>query len=209
MASTTRPYGGVSAEERRAERRARLIEAGLELLGERGWAGTTVRGVCAEAGLSERYFYENFGDRDRLLAAIFDRVAAEAARGIVTAVEAAPHDADAKARAAIDAFVRLLAEDPRRARAMLVESLGNEALQERREQAFRSFAALISEKARSFYGADAVAEVDAELTSVALVGGLAELVIRWLDGSLAVSRERLVDHCAKLFVSSAHVSSRR
>lgn len=209
MGSTTRPYGGVSAEERRAGRRARLIEAGLELLGERGWAGTTVRGVCAEAGLSERYFYESFGDRDRLLAAIFDRVAGEAAGGIVAAVEAAPHDADAKARAAIDAFVRLLAEDPRRARAMLVESLGNEALQERREQAFRSFAALISEKARSFYGADAVAEVDAELTSVALVGGLAELVIRWLDGSLAVSRERLVDHCAKLFVASAHVSSRR
>ena len=209
MAPATRPYGGVSADDRRAERRARLIEAGLELLGERGWAGTTVRGVCAEAGLSERYFYESFGDRDRLLVAIFDRVATEAAGAIVAAVEAAPHDADAKARAAIDAFVRLLAEDPRRARAILVESLGNEALQERRAEAFRSFAALISEKARSFFGADAVAEVDAELTSVALVGGLAELVIRWLDGSLAVSRERLVDHCAKLFVASAHITSRR
>jgi AcrR family transcriptional regulator len=209
VASATRPYAGVSAVDRRAERRARLIEAGLELLGERGWAGTTVRGVCAEAGLSERYFYESFGDRDRLLVAIFDRVATEAAGAIVAAVEAAPHDADAKARAAIDAFVRLLAEDPRRARAMLVESLGNEALQERRADAFRSFAALISEKARSFFGADAVAEVDAELTSVALVGGLAELVIRWLDGSLAVSRERLVDHCAKLFVASAQITSRR
>ena len=166
-------------------------------------------GVCAEAGLSERYFYESFGDRDRLLTAIFDRVAAEAAAAVLAAVEAAPHDAGAKARAGIDAFVRLLAEDPRRARAMLVESLGNEALQQRREQAFRSFAALVSEQGRSFYGIDAVAEVDAELTAVALVGGLAELVILWLDGSLAVSRERLVDHCAQLFVASAQVSSRR
>ena len=209
MAPATRPYGGVSADDRRAERRSRLIEAGLELLGERGWAGTTVRGVCAEAGLSERYFYESFGDRDRLLAAIFDRVATEAAGAIVAAIEAAPHDADAKARAAIDAFVRLLAEDPRRARAMLVESLSNEALLERRAEAFRSFAALISEEAQSFFGPDAVEEVDAELTSVALVGGLAELVVRWLDGSLAVSRERLVDHCAKLFVASAHITSRR
>jgi AcrR family transcriptional regulator len=209
VASTTRPYGGVSAEDRRAERRARLIEAGLELLGDRGWAGTTVRGVCAEAGLSERYFYESFGDRERLLAAIFDRVAAEAAKAVLAAVEAAPHDAGAKARAGIDAFVRLLAEDPRRARAMLIESLGNEALQRRREQAFRSFAGLVSEQGRSFYGSDAVAELDAELTAVALVGGLAELVILWLDGSLAVSRERLVDHCAQLFVVSAQVSSRR
>ena len=209
MASATRPYGGVSAEDRRAERRARLIEAGLELLGDRGWAGTTVRGVCAEAGLSERYFYESFGDRDRLLAAIFDRVAAEAATAVLAAVEAAPLDAGAKARAGIDAFVGLLAEDPRRARAMLVESLGNETLQRRRERSFRSFAALVSEQGRSFYGAGAVAELDAELTAVALVGGLAELVVLWLDGALAVSRERLVDHCAQLFVASAQVSSRR
>jgi len=209
VASTARPYGGVSAEDRRAERRARLIEAGLELLGERGWAGTTVRGVCAEAGLSERYFYESFGDRDRLLAAIFDSVAADAAKAVLEAVAAAPHEAAVKARAGIDAFVRMLAEDPRRARAMLVESLGNETLRSRREQAFRSFAALVSEQGRSFYGTDEVAEVDSELTAVALVGGLAELVILWLDGALAVSRERLVDHCAQLFVASAQVSSRR
>jgi AcrR family transcriptional regulator len=209
VASTARPYGGVSADDRRAARRARLIEAGLELLAERGWSGTTVRGVCSEAGLSERYFYESFGDRDRLLAAIFDSVAADAAQAVLAAVEAAPHDAAVKARAGIDAFVRLLAEDPRRARAMLVESLGNETLRGRREQAFRSFAALVSEQGRSFYGANDVAEADAELTAVALVGGLAELVILWLDGSLAVSRERLVDHCAKLFVASAQVSSRR
>ena len=128
---------------------------------------------------------------------------------MLAAVEAAPHDAGAKARAGIDAFVRLLAEDPRRARAMLVESLGNEALRRRREQAFSSFAALLSEQGRGFYGSGAGAELDAELTAVALVGGLAELVVRWLDGSLAVSRERLVDHCAKLFVASAQVSSGR
>jgi AcrR family transcriptional regulator len=120
VASTARPYGGVSADDRRADRRARLIEAGLEVLGDRGWAGTTVRGVCAEAGLSERYFYESFGDGDRLLAAIFDSVASDAAKAVLTAVEAAPHDAAAKARAGIDAFVRMLAEHPRRARAMLV-----------------------------------------------------------------------------------------
>ena len=209
MAATTRPYGGVSASDRRADRRARLVEAGLELLGERGWTGTTVRGVCAEAGLSERYFYESFADREALLTAIFDRVAAEAASAVVAAVEAAPHDAEAKARAAVDAFVRLLADDPRRARAMLVESVGNESLKRRRRESVSAFAALIGERARDFYGADAIEPLDAELTALALVGGLAELVVRWLDGSLDVSRERLVDHCAQLFVAAAHVSSRR
>ena len=210
MAPATRPYGGVSADDRRAERRARLIEAGLELLGERGWAGTTVRGVCAEAGLSERYFYESFGDRDRLLVAIFDRVATEAAGAIVAAVEAAPHDADAKARAAIDAFVRLLAEDPRRARAMLVESLeqrgaagtprGGVPLVRGADQ--REGPELLRTPTPSRRSTPSSRRSPSS-------AGSAELVIRWLDGSLAVSRERLVDHCAKLFVASAHISSRR
>jgi AcrR family transcriptional regulator len=207
MATPARPYRGVSAEQRQAERRAQLIEAGLELLGERGWSGATVRAVCAQAGLTERYFYESFADRDELAVAIFDRCTAEAATAVVAAVAAAPHDARAKARAAIGAFVELLEEDPRRARAILVESQASEALRERRDAGIRAFAALVSEQGRDFYGDRAVAPADAELTALALVGGLAELLVRWTEGSLDVSRERLIDHCTDLFVAAAGVSS--
>jgi AcrR family transcriptional regulator len=208
MPSPTRPYRGVSADDRRAVRRARLIEAGLELLGERGWQGTTVRAVCAEAGLTERYFYESFDDRADLLAGVFDRVAAEAAEGVLRAVEAAPHDARAKARAAIAAFVEMLTDDPRRARAMLLESFGDAALRERRAEAIRGFARLVSEQAQRFYD-DPIAVDDAELTALALVGGLAELLVGWLDGTIEAPRERLVDHCTELFVAAARVSTSR
>ena len=208
MPSPTRPYRGVSADDRRAVRRARLIEAGLELLGERGWQGTTVRAVCAEAGLTERYFYESFAGRDELLAQIFDRVASEAADGVLRAIETAPHDARAKARAAIAAFVEMLTDDPRRARAMLLESLSDAALRERRAETIRGFARLVSEQAQSFYD-DPIAADDAELTALALVGGLAELLVGWLDGTIEVPRERLVDHCTELFVAAARVSTSR
>jgi AcrR family transcriptional regulator len=205
--SSPRTYGGVSGADRKAERRARLLEAGLELLGRDGWNATTVRAVCAEAGLTERYFYESFTNRDRMLEAIFDRVAGEAATAVLAAVEAAPHDARAKSRAAIGSFVELLTEDPRRARAMLIESIGSPVLERRREESIRNFAALLSEQARGFYGAEAVSERDAELTALALVGGLSELLVAWLDGRLDVSRERLVDHCVELFVAAASVRS--
>jgi AcrR family transcriptional regulator len=208
MPSPTRPYRGVSADDRRAVRRARLIEAGLELLGERGWQGTTVRAVCAEAGLTERYFYESFAGRDELLAGVFDRVASEAAEGVLRAVEAAPHDARAKAHAAIGAFVEMLTDDPRRARAMLLESFSDAALRERRAEAIRGFAHLVSEQAQSFYE-EPIAVEDAELTALALVGGLAELLVGWLDGTIEVPRERLVDHCTELFVAAARVSTSR
>jgi AcrR family transcriptional regulator len=207
VGESTRVYGGVSAEDRRAERRGRLVEAGLELLGREGWQGATVRAVCAEARLTERYFYESFDGRDELLLAVFDRVATEAAEAVLAAIEAAPHDARAKSRAAIEAFVELLTEDPRRGRAVLVESMGNAVLRPRREAAIRAFAALMSERGREFYGPDAVAETDAELTSLALAGGLAELLVAWLEGTLDVPRERLTDHCVELLVAAAAVSS--
>jgi AcrR family transcriptional regulator len=69
-----RPWRGVSATERTAERRERLIEAALEVFATRGYSASTVRDVCREAGLTERYFYESFRNREALLAALADRI---------------------------------------------------------------------------------------------------------------------------------------
>src|SRR5688500_17768138 len=108
MEAGTRIYGGVSAEDRRATRREQLLEAGLELLGTEGWAGTTMTGVCAKAGLTERYFYESFPDREALLLAVFDRITAEAAETVLAAVASSPRDARPRSRAAIAAYVELM-----------------------------------------------------------------------------------------------------
>ena len=76
MAVQSGLYKGLSAAERAAERRARLLEATLSV-----WADTEVRttmtAVCAEAGLSERYFYESFAGLDEALTAVLDGVAGE------------------------------------------------------------------------------------------------------------------------------------
>jgi hypothetical protein len=85
--------------------------------------------------------------------------------------------------------------------------MGSEALMQRRLDTLRAFAALIAEQARAFYGRKAVPREDAELTTFMLVGGLAETLIAWLRGELNVPRERLVEHCAELFVAAAGVSS--
>ena len=52
--ATTRTYGGRSADDRRSERRDRLVAATARLLGERGEGATTMTAGCAEAGLTER-----------------------------------------------------------------------------------------------------------------------------------------------------------
>lgn len=200
-----RPYRGVGPEQRRDERRARLLDAGLDVVAEHGWPDTTVRRVCARAGLTERYFYEAFDDRDALLVALFDHVAAEVTQRMVVAIEQAPHDATARARAAIATCVDLLADDPRRAKVLLLEASNHEDLQRRRAHAITAFAHLVRDQAADFYGVSGPELEDAELTAHALVGGLAQMLFAWLLGDLNVSRARLIEHGTRLFVAAAEV----
>lgn len=70
-ASSGRPWRGMPPAERDALRRARLLEAGLEVFGTSGYQSSTVTGVCREAGVSTRSFYELFASREELLASVY------------------------------------------------------------------------------------------------------------------------------------------
>ena len=70
-----RSYGGVSAAERKLERRRRLTDAALDVMAADEWRGATVAQICAGAGLNKRYFYEGFADLDELASAVVDDIA--------------------------------------------------------------------------------------------------------------------------------------
>ncbi|SFQ53982.1 DNA-binding transcriptional regulator, AcrR family [Amycolatopsis arida] len=201
-----RTYGGVPGADRRAERRAQLIEAGLELLGAAGDAavgeGTlSVRGVCRQAGLAARYFYESFADRDALAVAVYDHVVQELAAVTLEAVEAAPPEAGAKVRAGLGRLVRHVAEDPRRGRLLFSPILGSGVLAERRAESTRLFVRLLGLQAREFYGIGGGARLD--VAAEVLVGGLAQVLTSWLAGTLRLGEEEVVAHCAEIFLSIA------
>ncbi len=205
-------YRGETAEERRAARRAQLLDAGLELVGTSGWQAATVRAVCARARLTTRYFYESFASRDALLLALLDAITEEAAARVLAAVAAAPEEAQEKSRAAVAAFVDLLVEDPRKARVAFSEAQGNEQLVRRRRDGLRLFARLMAEQARAFYatgdgaeGADGDRLVD--VTAIMLAGGMAELFVAWLDGEVAATRDELVEDCAALLAATGDAAS--
>ncbi len=201
-------YGGIDASERRSRRRAQLIEAGLELLGTEGWQSATVRAICARAKLTPRYFYESFHDRDELLLAVFDETAQAGALVAVQALAGAGDDARANVRAAIGAFIELVTDDPRKARVLFVEATGSEALARRRFETLGVFAKLVADQARNFYGMPDASDPLVETTALMLVGGLAEVLLAWLDGTLAITREQLVEDCTDLFVATGEASVR-
>jgi AcrR family transcriptional regulator len=202
MASPTRSYRGVPAPERREARRRQLMDAALQIMGTQGWSATTVRGVCQEARLTPRFFYESFADMDALAVAVLDEIVVTATARVTEAILASGDDPEERVRAAIEAMVDQLTEDPRRARVAFVEALGSEPMMKRRLVALGELARFIAAQARVTYRLPARSDPFVELTSIVLAGGLTELMIVWLGGGLEMSRDELVESCVQLLVAT-------
>ena len=82
-----RTYAGEQGDERIARRREQLMDAALEVLGSDDGGALTVRGVCREAKLTARYFYESFDSADDLVAIGRDTESRVLARAIKSHLE--------------------------------------------------------------------------------------------------------------------------
>jgi AcrR family transcriptional regulator len=202
MTRPARSWAGTTLADRQAERRTKLLDVGLDLLGTQGSAAVTVRSVCRLAKLTDRYFYENFADREALLLAVYDRVATEAGEALLAAVAGAPAELTARSRAAVEAFLGVLTDDPRKGRVLLLEPLTDATLGMRGVALSPMFAELV----RAQLGPRAGDAQAARLTATAVIGALANLFIRWLDGTLEVDRAELTDYCVRLLVSATELA---
>ena len=180
-----RRYAGADADLRRERRRAELIASGLKLFGTEGFRAVSVKKVCDHAGLTQRYFYESFADRSALLAGVYEDCVAFARSAVLNAAGSAggsegsgvaADDVPAVARAALGAFIGALAENPRRARVMLVEVVGvDQDLERLRLTAIHGWADLILMLAR---GEERSGRAE-RLASIALVGAVTQLLVDW------------------------------
>lgn len=178
-----------------------LIDAGFDLLGAEGTSATTVRAVCQQAELNPRYFYESFEDIDALLIAVYDHVALGLAEALAAVEVPDGTDPVKAARIGMDALVRFIDDDRRRARVLYIEALGNVALAAHRvrldQEVVLSLEARAIEAAGSWPQGERVGRVGAAM----LVGGLGEVLRDWVEGRIDVSREQLVDDLAVLTVA--------
>lgn len=194
---TERSWGGTTLADRRAARRQTLLDTAERLAGEEGCAAVTVRSVCREARLTDRYFYESFTGRDDLLLAAFERVADEARSALEGAVAIGGPQREVRARAAVSAFVALVLDAPRKGRLLLLEPFADPVLGARSHLLMPVFTDLVGGQL-----AGTGDDIDRRLTAHALVGGLANLFAGWLHGTLDVPRERLEARCVELVLTA-------
>ena len=203
---TSRTYRGITPSQRQAERRERLMEAGLELFGTVGYARTSVRAVSTAASLNSRYFYESFSSREDLLYAIYQRIvtdiftkAAEAAVGETTI--------EGQARATLRAAWTAVTDDRRKARIVAVEVVGvSERLERLRRQTRQALAQLTADNAMSLAGSGVRLRLDPVLTARFLMGGVVEVLLEWINGDLNASVDEVVEHFTALFTAAAHAA---
>jgi AcrR family transcriptional regulator len=200
--ASPRVYAGVDAAGRLAERRARLLEAGLDLLGTGGLAATTVRKVCERAALGARYFYESFPDLDALTVAVYDGIVAEMIAAGEQALASAPPDTRSQLRAALASTINLIGDDPRKGHVVLTLALGSPALAQRRLQAAEHIAWLVADRARDHYRNTDPGGRKFTLVARFLVGGFAETLTSWMQNPAAITRGQLLDDCTELFLAT-------
>ncbi|MEU2257863.1 TetR/AcrR family transcriptional regulator [Nocardia xishanensis] len=197
----TGTYRGVSSAERREDRRRRLLDAGLAIVGTQGLAALTVRGVCEQAKVGPRFFYEAFPDLGALAAELLlavQRSALDKARAAIAETEGTPAQ---RIRAGVAALITELTDDPRRAKLVFAQAYGNEALMRTRFAGMRTVAATIIEQTRIVLDLPEGHDAAVAATSQLITGGAAELVLVWLDGGLDVDRDGLIDLLADFTIA--------
>ena len=203
-----RLYGGLTSDERQARRREQLLDAGLEVFASHGWHGAKVVDVCAQAGLSPRYFYEHFADREQLFLAVTERIA-EQALAVVRAAAVAPGETPAeRVRGVLQALADFFGDDPRTVRVALVESFATPALRAHRARLLRSFSEVAARLMASLTPDGAAVDRRAlELSAHVLSGGIAEALVAGVRGEGAAAPRELVPHLARLYAAAASAAT--
>ena len=194
--TSARPYGGVDAADRLATRRAKLLAAGLDLLGadRDDAAELTVRSICRQAGVAARYFYESFADKDEFVGAVFDWVIADLAATTQAAVAAAPPEE--QTRAGMANIVRTIGGDARMGRLLFSAQLANAVLVRKRVESGALFAMLSGRHVEDALQVPANDRIKAAAHFV--VGGVGQTISAWLAGAVRLDPDQLIDQLASL-----------
>ncbi|MCD0453052.1 TetR/AcrR family transcriptional regulator [Actinocorallia sp. API 0066] len=202
-------YGGKDAAQRRVERRARFLEAGLDLFGAGpGYRGTRLADLCKEAGLSSRQFYEEFETLEDLLATLHLAVNDAASRAVF---EVLPQVRDLplpeRTTRLLHAYVKGATTDRRYARIAYVEVIGVSPRMDlqrlERRSAWIDFLTAATD--------DAVARGEIQpgnyrVAAAAFVGAINGLMHDWVVGWVDATLEEIADELRQMLLGRLKVA---
>lgn len=195
-----RAYGGKSADERKQLRKDTLVESSVRLFGEHGFAAVSIDLICAEAGLTKRYFYEAFPSREALLTEAYESVTREYFEAII--VKMAPHldNAPKLVRAGLEETFGFVRRNPGKARLMMIEAMTVRGqLGEMYSARYDDFVDLLLHVTRPLLGKKAPPDKVFRVMAKGTVGALIHLCQNWIASDFTQPIDELVDGMERIF----------
>jgi AcrR family transcriptional regulator len=175
MKQEKRRYSGQSFEDRQAERRDKLIHAAVQVAGRVGLDGASVAAICADAGLTARYFYESFPTREAIFVEAYRAVQNE----LLHRITEGKGQGDPKR--ALTGFYNAIRERQDLARVFLIDL-------EDHDGAMRMASFEGANKLSKAFGLKATHP----LMVAGIIGGLVDIAKRWIESDFAEPVEKVV-----------------
>jgi AcrR family transcriptional regulator len=164
-----RRYSGRSFADRQTDRRARLVRAALDVAGRFGFEGTSVAAICAEAGLTARYFYESFPSREAIFVEAYRFAQQELLEDIEEFI-----DRKHPVESALTGFFSVLESHPGQARVFLLDLDDHgPAMKAASQEGAAKFRLLFAP------------HIDDPLTLAGILGAIIQIAKRWIETEFA------------------------
>lgn len=194
-------YGGKDAAQRRAERRGRFQEAGLEVFGTgSGYRGTRLGDLCKAAGLSSRQFYEEYRTLEDLLADLHLHVNDVAAKAVADVLPDVGQLALAEMLPVlVQAYVKGASADLRHARIAYVEVVGVSPRMDRQRLERRAvWVELINRLAADAVTRGEIPPGNYRITAAAIIGAINGLMHDWVVGWVDATLDEIAEELAQM-----------
>jgi AcrR family transcriptional regulator len=189
-----RAWRGESPDERAQQRRERFMDAALEVFGRNGVSGTTMRDLCNEARLTERYFYESFQNTEHVFDEVYARLRQALLGRVMAALAQAPQDIESLARAGLHAFYAFIQEDPRRARIMLLDAPSeSHRSYERSRKIIQDYVHMMDGLAAQLFPS-IHKQINVAFLASGLVGMTVQVGTAWASDGMQTPVEEVLDH---------------
>lgn len=204
-AAVTRPrrnFRGLSLAERQAQRRELLLKAALELYGTQGFFAVTVRDICLQAGLTERYFYESFKNSEMLFEALYNQQIALLEAQVLTAFSNAVPEPAQWIDALLRAFLSALKADPRVARIVFIDSTFMREVHGSAIDAVKRFDLLTRQVLAVVLPSLKAQPALLSLMASGLNGFVMQLMVRWVLTDYQDREEDILRVCSLAFIGT-------
>ena len=189
------------------EHRQRLLEGMSHAVAAKGYADTTIADIVREAAVSRRTFYEHFATKAECLVALYEAASHNALKVLQGAIDPS-HEWQTQVEHALAAYLACMASNPVLMRTLFVEilGLGAQGLAARRRvnQEIADFMlAVINAPKGARKGPRRAGQPLSPEMAMAVVGGINELVLQYIEQDRVARLQELVGPASRLVRAAA------